>query len=68
MIDDPFQRQHLTEYEYNPRLTALKAIIKNYPDRSEVLDLLVDRSKNDPDKQVRKYVEEELVKWRSRSS
>jgi HEAT repeats/NACHT domain len=45
----------------------IRAIIQNYPDRSEVLDLLVDRSKNDPDEQVRKYAEEQLIIWRSRS-
>jgi HEAT repeats len=68
VLDDPFQRQNPAEYEYNPRLTALRAVIKNYRDRSEVLDLLLDRSKNDPDEQVRKYAEEQLVKWRSKSS
>jgi HEAT repeats len=65
-VDDPFQRQNSSEF--NPRLTALRAVVKNYRDRSEVLDLLLDRSKNDPDEQVRKYAEEELVKWRSKSS
>jgi NACHT domain len=52
--------------EDNLRQTALKAIIKSYPDRSEVLDLLLDRSKNDPDEQVRKFAEEQLAIWRSR--
>jgi HEAT repeats len=50
----------------NPRKAALEGIVKNYPDRSEVLDLLLDRSKNDPDKQVRKYAEKQLVIWRAR--
>jgi NACHT domain len=50
----------------NFRQAALKAIIKNYPDRSEVLDLLLDRSKNDPDEKVRKFAKEQLVIWRSR--
>jgi hypothetical protein len=64
VLDDPFQRQNPNEY--NPRLTALRAIIKNYRDRPEVLDLLLDRSKNDPDEQVRKFAEKELLIWRSR--
>jgi hypothetical protein len=51
----------------NFRQAALKAIIKNYPDRSEVLDLLLNRAKNDTDEQVREYAEEQLVIWRSRS-
>jgi hypothetical protein len=51
----------------NFRQAALKAIIKNYPDRPEVLDLLLDRSKNDPNEQVRKFAEEQLVIWRARA-
>ncbi len=50
----------------NHRQAALKAIFENYPDQCEVLDLLLDRSKNDPDEQVRKFAEEQLVIWRSR--
>jgi hypothetical protein len=34
--------------------------------RPEVLDLLLDRSQNDSDEQVRKYAEDKLVRWRSR--
>lgn len=49
----------------NPRLTALKALIKNYPDRSEISYLLLKRSKNYSDEQVQKFAEEELVKWQS---
>ena len=50
----------------NPRQAALEAIVKDYPDRSEVLDLLLDRSNNDPDEQVRKFAEEQLVLWKAR--
>ncbi|WP_310483030.1 hypothetical protein [Chamaesiphon sp. VAR_48_metabat_403] len=32
--------------------------------RSEVLDLLLDRTQNNPDKYARKFTEEELIKWR----
>jgi uncharacterized protein YihD (DUF1040 family) len=60
-LDDPFQRQD--SRENNPRLTALKAICQNHRDRlDEVIDLLVDRSHNDSDEQVRKFAEEKLVK------
>ena len=51
----------------NPRQAALKAIVEDYPDRPEVLDLLLDRSQNDPDEQVRKYAEEQLIIWRTRT-
>jgi DNA-binding Xre family transcriptional regulator len=50
----------------NPRLAALKAIVESYSDRSEVPNLLLDRSNNDPDEQVRKFAEEQLTIWRSR--
>jgi hypothetical protein len=63
-ISDSFKRKNFSEN--NPRQVALKAIVKNYPDRSEVLDLLLDRSKNDPDEQVRKFAEEQLAIWQSR--
>jgi HEAT repeats/NACHT domain len=65
-VSDSFQREY--DFETNPRQFTLKAIIKNYPDRSEVLDLLVDRSQNDPDEQVRKFAEEQLVIWRARTA
>ncbi|WP_310483032.1 hypothetical protein [Chamaesiphon sp. VAR_48_metabat_403] len=42
----------------NPRQAALKAIVEDYPDRS----------KNDPDEQVRKFAEEQLVIWRARTA
>jgi hypothetical protein len=42
-------------------------MIESSADRSEVLDLLLDRSKNGIDEQVREYAEEQLVIWRSRS-
>jgi hypothetical protein len=66
VIGNPFQRKDFLEE--NHRLIGLKAITENYPDRSEVLDLLLDRSQNDPDEQVRKYAEEQLVLWRARTA
>ncbi len=50
------------------RTIVLKSIVENYLDRPEVLDLLLDRSNNDPDEQVRKFSEEQLVIWRSRTA
>jgi HEAT repeats/NACHT domain len=63
-IKNSFQREYHWENTYCQ--FVLEAIAENYPDRSEVLDLLLDRSKNDPDEQVRKYAEEQLVIWRAR--
>jgi hypothetical protein len=54
--------------EITPHQAVLQTIVENYPDRSEVLDLLLDRSKNDPDEQVRKYAKEQLVIWRARTA
>jgi hypothetical protein len=66
-IQDPFQHEG-SHHDDNPRLIALEYILKNYPDRSEVLDLLLDRSQNDPDDRVRKYAEEQLVIWRAKTA
>ena len=62
-IHDCFQRKHSSED--NPRKTALIAVLENYPDRPEILDLLRDRSINDADEQVRKFAERELAKLTS---
>jgi hypothetical protein len=42
--------------------------IEKYPAQPYILDLLLDRSKNDPDEQVRKFTEEQLAIWRARTS
>jgi HEAT repeats/NACHT domain len=65
-VGDSFQRKY--NFEKNPRQFALQAIIENYPDRSEVLDLLLDRFNNDSDEQVRKFAEEQLVLWKARKA
>ena len=65
-IQDPFEREE--GFENNPRQTALAAILENYPDRAEIFDLLRDRSTNDPDEQMRKFAEEQLAIWQSRTA
>ena len=65
VLDDLFRWQNLKEY--NPRLTALRAIGEKYRDRSEVLDLLLDRSQKEPDDRLREYAQEQLVIWRART-
>ncbi|NET05653.1 MAG: NACHT domain-containing protein [Symploca sp. SIO2B6] len=55
--NDPFERQK--DWEDNPRLTALKAIIKQYRDHTEILLLLRNRIDNDTDKQVREYAQQQ---------
>jgi predicted NACHT family NTPase len=65
--------KHCVQYDKAKyvRLGGIEALAegwKDYPlSEPEVLDLLLDRSKNDPDEQVRKFAEEQLVIWRSRS-
>lgn len=49
------------------RTIVLRSIVENYLDRPGAIDLLVDRSNKDPDEKVRKFAEEQLVIWRSRS-
>ncbi|NET52664.1 MAG: NTPase, partial [Merismopedia sp. SIO2A8] len=56
--NDLFQRQK--DWEGNPRLTALEAIIKQYPNHPQTLILLRDRAKNDLDEQVRKFANKKL--------
>ncbi|NEO29370.1 MAG: hypothetical protein F6K36_02735 [Symploca sp. SIO3C6] len=56
--NDLFQRQK--DWEGNPRLTALEAIIKQYPNYPQTLILLRDRAKNDLDEQVRKFANKKL--------
>ena len=63
---DPFVRKN--NFQTNPRQTALKAILQNYPDRPEILQLLHDRSTNDTDEQLRQFAQEKLAEWEGRSS
>ena len=59
-MHDRFQRKY--DFQDNPRQTVLEAILKNYPDRPEIIDLLRDRSINDADEKVQKFAEQELSK------
>ena len=63
LLDDIFKQNFKA---YNPRLTVLKAIDDKYRDRSEVINLLLDRSQNDSDNWVREYAQKQLVIWRNR--
>jgi len=59
-INYPFERK--SKYYYNPRQTALKIMVKQYPDRPKTLEILRDRFANDPDEQVRKFAQKQLAK------
>ncbi|HEY9708590.1 MAG TPA: hypothetical protein V6D48_10350 [Oculatellaceae cyanobacterium] len=47
--------------EYNPRQTALEAVIKQYRDNPQTLPFLQDRAENDPDEKVRELAKEKLA-------
>jgi hypothetical protein len=50
---------------FNPRQTALKGLVKHYIElyqRSKIIELLRDRSTQDPDEKLRKWAEEQLEK------
>jgi hypothetical protein len=61
VLHDPFERKE--DREYNPRQTALEAIIKQRPDSPQTLLLLRDRAENDPDEKVRELAQKKLEKW-----
>ncbi len=48
------------ENYFNPRKTALEAVVENYIDRPEVIELLRDRSTQEPDEELRIWAEEQL--------
>jgi hypothetical protein len=55
---DPYRGEN----DRNPRKIALEAVVKNYIDRPEVIELLRDRSTQDPDEELRIWAEEQLNK------
>lgn len=57
-INDPFKGQ---PYWFNPRQTALEAIIKLYPNHPQTLPLLQDRAENDSDEKVREFAQKKLA-------
>jgi HEAT repeats/NACHT domain len=48
------------ESYFNPRKIALEAVVENYIDRPEVIELLRDRSTQDPDEELRIWAKEQL--------
>ena len=68
--NDPYTRgeDENSKRETNPRQTALKVIVRNYPNNPHILDLLRDRSDNDPDDQVREFAKRQLERIERRTS
>ena len=58
-INDPFIRKH--ESNRNPRLRALNSLLDNFPTHPKTIELLRDRAANDPDEQLRKWAQKQLV-------
>ena len=58
-INDSFERQY--DFQDNPRQTALAAMIKLYPDRTETLELVRDRAQNDRDQKLREFAQQKLA-------
>ena len=56
---DPFIRKY--DFETNPRQTALEGIMKYFPNHPQTEDLLLDRSNDDPDEQVREFAQRALA-------
>jgi HEAT repeat protein len=59
-VNDPFVRT--AEDETSPRLIALYALARQYPDRAETLKVLEARSANESDLEVREFATKELKK------
>ena len=64
-IKDPFNEplQGNSLFKFNPRQTALEAIIQYYSHLPQTLPLLRDRAENDSDEKVRELASETLKKW-----
>ena len=62
-LHDPYARGtgEFSEYETNPRQTALKALVNHYPARPQTRELLSDRAQNDPDEKVREFATQKLA-------
>jgi predicted NACHT family NTPase len=65
VVNDPFQRSNgeYSQYETNPRQTALEIILKHYPNDSQVLSLLRDRATNETDEKLREWAKDKLQKF-----
>jgi HEAT repeat protein len=53
---DPYRGENY----FNPRKIALEAVVENYIDQPEVIELLRDRSTQEPDEELRIWAEEQL--------
>ncbi|NJO41317.1 MAG: NACHT domain-containing protein [Cyanobacteria bacterium RU_5_0] len=62
VVQDPFQREGARQF--NPRQTALEALLTHYPAHPKILELLLDRAFNDPDEQLREWAQEQLEKFK----
>lgn len=58
-VSDPCKTQL---YWLNPRKIALAAIIEQYPEHPQTLQLLRDRAENDPDEKLREFAKKKLRK------
>jgi HEAT repeats len=66
-VNDPFQPSQdelMRRIESNPRQTALEIILKYYPNDSQVLTLLRDRTQNDPDEKLREWAKNKLQQFK----
>ncbi len=61
-VNDPYvpSEPEFAFFETNPRKTALGGIIEYFPNHPQTKALLLDRSQNDPDEQVRKFAQQAL--------
>lgn len=65
-VNDPFEYQE--KKRYNPRHSALNALVNLDPLSAETLNLLRDRALNDPDEQLRKWAQKQLKKMEASSN
>ncbi|NEQ66124.1 MAG: NACHT domain-containing protein, partial [Symploca sp. SIO2D2] len=59
VLNDPFER--IGDWQSNPRQSALKIIIEQYPKPPQILNLLRDRAENDSDEQLREFASQKLA-------
>ncbi|MEM8603008.1 MAG: HEAT repeat domain-containing protein, partial [Cyanobacteria bacterium P01_H01_bin.121] len=57
-LHDPVE--HEPKQWRHPRLAALEAILRNYPDHPRLKELLVDRANNDADQKVRELAQQQF--------
>jgi hypothetical protein len=59
--NDPCEKPTVAWGE-NPRLIALKSIVRHYLNHPQALEVIRDRARNDPDKKLRKWAQEQMEK------